>query len=197
MISRASCSGVFSFAESTGEVISSATGTISGSRRLSASFFMTSRSEKTPTTLSSPSTTATAPTPFLSIMRMESATEACRCTVAGWPSHIARTLIASLPETPIMRPVSRAPQVLFAFADDGFRLDLNQHLGIDQRGDPDHAGRRTDVAKDFAMSASHRAGMCGDVDHVHSGADHVFHRRSGFRKRALDILQSLHRLLVG
>src|SRR3954468_8794588 len=194
MISSASCSGVLSVAESTGDVISSATGTVSGSRRLSASFFITSRSEKTPTTLFSPSTTATAPTPFFSIMRMESATDACRCTVAGCPSHMERMLII---RPPIMRSGWRKLKRLLGRADDGFGFDLDQHLGIDERAYLDHAGCGPDVFKELAVGAPDLLPVPADVDDVHARAHHIFHGSARFLECGFDVAQGLHGLGVG
>src|SRR5581483_10366843 len=80
--------------------------------------------------------------------------------------------------------------------DDGFGLDLHQHLGQDERAHLDHACRGADGAEELAVGAANGFPVARDVDHVHAGANDIFQRRPGAGQRALDVAQRLDGLRV-
>src|SRR5580698_9536521 len=82
------------------------------------------------------------------------------------------------------------------FGDDRVGFDLDEHLGLKQPGDDDHARRRADRAEEFAVGARDVFAE-GDVGDVGARADHVGELRAGLRERGFDVADGLESLRVG
>src|SRR5262249_32405356 len=94
------------------------------------------------------------------------------------------------------RGASHAPGSLL-FAHDGFRLDLDEHRGVDEAAHLDHRGRRTGLPQDLAVRATDLLPVTRDVDDVHARADDVRHPRTGPGEGRIDVLERLDGLGVG
>src|SRR5205823_11907441 len=77
---------------------------------------------------------------------------------------------------------------------DRVRLDLYQHVGIDQPADLHHGGRRTDGPKHLAVGAPDSFPVARDIRHVDPGTDDVVERGAGTLERAPAVRARLHGL---
>ncbi len=80
--------------------------------------------------------------------------------------------------------------------DDGIRLDLDQHIRIDQSCNLHHRRRRPDSPEHFAMGSANILPLI-DVHQIHTRSDHIGKRRAGLLERGFNRLQRLNRLGMG
>src|SRR5689334_8782385 len=73
--------------------------------------------------------------------------------------------------------------------DDRLHLDLDEELGADEPGDPDHRGRRAHVGEVLAVGAADIMLVALDVDDVHARPHDVGERRADGLERPLDALE--------
>src|ERR1700731_1824846 len=85
--------------------------------------------------------------------------------------------------------------LLACIRDIGVGLDLNQHLGRDERADLNHGGGRPNPAKKLAMGSADLLPI-RNIDHKHPSADDVFQGGPGHVQSSFNIFQSLHSLGV-
>ena len=88
------------------------------------------------------------------------------------------------------------PFLLLSVRNDCFRFNFHQHLWRDQGTDRHHRTRGTDVAEILPMRLSYFLPI-RDIGEKYTGADYILQRSASPIQCALNILESLNRLLVG
>src|SRR5579859_7728298 len=76
-------------------------------------------------------------------------------------------------------------------------LNLNQHVGIDEAFDLDHAGGGANFSEELAVRFADLLPVSFNVEDVDARAHHVFEAGPGSLQRGLDVFEGLEGLRVG